>query len=79
MNKYQLASSSWDSKEIDAINKVIDSNMFTMGKHVAEYEKRFSEYFGSKYAVMVSSGSAANLLMIASLFFTKNKKYKHGL
>ena len=76
MNTYPLASSTWDDKELGAIQKVVDSNMFTMGKHVAEYEKRFAEFFGSKYAVMVSSGSTANLLMIASLFYTKNESLK---
>ena len=76
MSIYKLASNSWDSKEIDAIQKVIDSNMFTMGKNVAEYEKQFADSFGSKYAVMVSSGSAANLLMIASLFYTQDKKLR---
>ncbi|WP_232087796.1 DegT/DnrJ/EryC1/StrS family aminotransferase [Hydrogenovibrio marinus] len=59
-----------------AIQKVVDSNMFTMGKYVAEYEKLFADYFGSKYAVMVSSGSTANLLMVAALFYTQNEKYK---
>lgn len=76
MINYPLASSTWDDKELGAIQKVVDSNMFTMGKYVAEYEQRFSEFFGSKYAVMVSSGSTANLLMIAALFFTKNKELK---
>ena len=73
MINYPLAKSTWDDKELSAIQKVVESNMFTMGKHVAEYEKRFSNFFGSEYAVMVSSGSAANLLMIASLFYTKNE------
>lgn len=79
-SKYSLASSTWDSAEYDAINRVVDSNMFTMGKHVEEYERQFAEFFGSQYAIMVSSGSTANLLMIASMFFTKNEKYrlKHG-
>lgn len=78
MSKYTLASSTWDEKEYNAIQNVIDSDMFTMGKHVAEYERDFAEFFGSKYAVMVSSGSTANLLMIASLFFTKNPLLKRG-
>lgn len=73
---YPLASSTWDSKELEAIKRVVDSDMFTMGKHVSEYEERFADYFGSKYAVMVSSGSAANLIMIAALFYTKNSKFK---
>lgn len=76
MSNYPLASSTWDEKELAAIQKVVDSNMFTMGKYVAEYEKRFADYFGSKYAVMVSSGSTANLLMIAALFYTQNEKHK---
>lgn len=76
MANYSLASSTWDEREFGAIQKVIDSDMFTMGKHVAQYEKDFADFFGSKYSVMVSSGSTANLLMIASLFFTKNPALK---
>jgi len=72
MLNYSLASSTWDEKEYSAIQRVIDSDMFTMSDEVARYEVDFAKFFGSKYAVMVSSGSAANLLMIASLFFTKN-------
>lgn len=78
MTKYSLASSTWDDKELLAIQNVIDSDMYSMGKHVEEYEKQFADFFGSKYAVMVSSGSTANLLMIASMFFTKNQKLKRG-
>ncbi|WP_234495036.1 DegT/DnrJ/EryC1/StrS family aminotransferase [Vibrio maritimus] len=76
MSNYSLASSTWDENEFGAIQRVIDSDMFTMGKEVAQYEKDFAEFFGSEYAVMVSSGSTANLLMIASLFFTKNESLK---
>ena len=72
--KYKLASSSWDKKEIEAIRKVIDSDNYSMGKEVKRYEKEFASFFNTRYAVMTSSGSTANLLMIASLFFTKNKK-----
>lgn len=78
MTHYSLASSTWDEKEYDAIQEVIASNMFTMGRHVAEYEQAFAEFFGSEHAVMVSSGSTANLLMIAALFFTKTPKLKRG-
>ncbi|MGE6810764.1 DegT/DnrJ/EryC1/StrS family aminotransferase [Pseudoalteromonas nigrifaciens] len=76
MTNYALASSTWDENEYSAIQRVIDSDMFTMGKEVAQYEKDFAEFFGSKYALMVSSGSTANLLMIAALFFTKNESLK---
>ena len=76
MVKYSLASSTWDNNEYSAINRVIESDMFTMGKEVAQYETDFAKFFGSKYTVMVNSGSTANLLMIASLFFTRNELYK---
>jgi CDP-6-deoxy-D-xylo-4-hexulose-3-dehydrase len=45
-----------------------------MGSEVASYEENFSNFFHSKYTVMVSSGSTANLLMVAALFFTKDSK-----
>lgn len=78
--EYKLASSTWDSLEIDAIQRVIKSEIFSMHTEVQTYEKMFSEFVKSKYAVMVSSGSTANLLMIGSLFFTKdkNKRLKRG-
>ncbi len=76
MKNYPLASSTWDSAEYKAIQNVIDSNMFTMGKYVSQYEKNFANFFGVKHAVMVSSGSSANLLMIAALFFCKNPKLR---
>lgn len=76
MTNYSLASSTWNEKELDAIQRVIDSNMFTMGKHVEQYEQDFAKFFGSKYAIMVNSGSTANLLMIAAMFFTKDERIR---
>ena len=76
--KYVLATLSWDQKEKEAIKSVMDSDIYTMGKNVYEFERMFSEYVGSKYAVMVNSGSSANLLMIASLFFSKKFNIKRG-
>ena len=76
--QYPLATTSWDSLEYEAMQKVISSGMFTMGEHVKIYEKDFAQYLGSKYAVMVSSGSTANLIMVASLFYKKNNPLKRG-
>ncbi|EAJ2879213.1 DegT/DnrJ/EryC1/StrS family aminotransferase [Campylobacter coli] len=78
MKKYMLASSTWDEKELQAIQDVIKSDMFTMGKKVTEFEKDFAKFVGSKYAVMTSSGSTANLIATAALFYTKNPKLKRG-
>ena len=76
--EYKLASSTWDDKEINAIHQVIKSDRFSMGSKVEKFEKNFTKFFGSKYAVMCSSGSTANLIMIASLFYTKNPYLKKG-
>ncbi|EAK1250291.1 MULTISPECIES: DegT/DnrJ/EryC1/StrS family aminotransferase [Campylobacter] len=78
MKKYTLASSTWDEKELQAIQDVIKSDMFTMGTKVAEFEKDFAKFTGSKYTVMTSSGSTANLIATAALFYTKNPKLKRG-
>ena len=78
MIKYPLASSTWDEKEIEAINSVIAKDMYTMGEGVKQFEKDFSKFFGSKYSVMVSSGSSANLIAVAALFYTKEPKLKRG-
>lgn len=76
--KYPLATSSWDEAEYKAIQRVVDSGMFSMGLEVQAFEKDFANYIGSKYAVMSNSGSSANLLMVAALFYTKNNPLKAG-
>ncbi|TDP81568.1 CDP-6-deoxy-D-xylo-4-hexulose-3-dehydrase [Halanaerobium saccharolyticum] len=64
-----LATDSWDEEELKAIEKVVDSHYFTMGKEVEKYEREFADFFGAEFAVMVNSGSSANLLSVASLIF----------
>ncbi|TDP09456.1 CDP-6-deoxy-D-xylo-4-hexulose-3-dehydrase [Roseateles asaccharophilus] len=55
---------------------VIASGHFTMGEKVATFERDFARYTGSKYCVMVNSGSSANLLMTAALCYTRNERLK---
>ena len=74
--KYPLATSSWDQAEYDALDRVIKSNQFSMGAEVRAFEEQFARQFGSRYAVMVNSGSSANLLILAALRYTKNDKIK---
>lgn len=71
--KYKLASSTWDHNEVEAIERVIEADMYSMGEKVLEYEVEFAKYLGTKHAVMTSSGSTANLLMIAAMFYTKDE------
>ena len=65
--KYSLSSDTWDKEELQAIQDVIDSGRYTMGPKVAQFEKEFAEMFGSPHAIMVNSGSSANLLMLSLL------------
>lgn len=76
--KYKLATETWNKKEYEAIEKVVKSGNFTMGKYVKKFEEKCAKKFNSKYCVMVNSGSSANLLMIAALFYKKNKPLKFG-
>jgi len=76
--EYKLASSTWDDKEINAIKEVIESNLYSMGPKVEKFEKDFAQFVGSKYAIMCNSGSSANLLMVAALFYTKYPMLKRG-
>ena len=76
--KFPLATSSWDENEYNALQEVIDSGHFSMGPKVAECERNFATFFGSSFAVMVNSGSSANLLMIAALMFRQSNKLEPG-
>ncbi|HTP84515.1 MAG TPA: DegT/DnrJ/EryC1/StrS family aminotransferase [Alphaproteobacteria bacterium] len=75
---YSLASSSWGPEELKAIQRVVDSGMFTMGENVKAFERDFAKYFGTKYGVMVNSGSSANLVAVASLFYKKDRPLQRG-
>ncbi len=74
--RFPLATTSWDADELAAMQRVISTGIFTMGKEVKEFEHRFASYFGAKHAIMVNSGSSANLLMTAALFYTSNQNLR---
>jgi CDP-6-deoxy-D-xylo-4-hexulose-3-dehydrase len=78
MKKYELALSSWDDAEVKAVQKVLDGNRTTMGECVEKYEREFAYFTGSKYCVMVNSGSSANLLGVAALFYRQKNNLKPG-
>ena len=75
---YDLAASSWGQEEIDAIRRTVDTGRFTLGEQVAAFEKEFAAYFGMRYGVMVNSGSSANLVAVAALFFKKDRPLQRG-
>lgn len=46
-------------------NFILKSNRFTNGPKVAEFEKVWSDWLGTKYSVMVNSGASANYISSA--------------
>lgn len=71
-----LSEKTYDHNEINAMINVLLGDKLTMGKNVEQFEKEFATYIGSQYAIMVNSGSSANLLAMAVL---SNFKYKNKL
>ena len=78
MSNYPLATSTWDDKELQAIQSVIDKDIYSMSDSVAQFEQDFARFINRKYCIMASSGSAANLIATAALFYTKNPMLKKG-
>ena len=73
---YHLTEKTYNHEEINAMVEVFLNDKLTMGNNVVSFEKEFAEYIGSKYAIMVNSGSSANLLAMAVL---TNFKYANKL
>jgi len=75
-----LALEGLTSQEIDLVCEVFRSGNLTMGARVRDFEREFADKFGSKFAVMVNSGSSANLLAMEVLrnrnrFNTRDQLY----
>ena len=64
INKYSLLDDAFSKKDIAEGVNVILSKRITMSKITSNFEKKFAKSIGSKYAVMVNSGSSANLLAV---------------
>ncbi len=75
---YPLALDTWGEAERRAAIAVIESGETTMGAQVAAFEARFAAHFGARHAVMVNSGSSANLLAVAALFHTRPPLAREG-
>jgi CDP-6-deoxy-D-xylo-4-hexulose-3-dehydrase len=64
---YRLAADTMGSDEIEAAKAVLDSGQLTMAQCVRTFEGEFADWVGASHAVMVNSGSSANLLMVDTL------------
>lgn len=56
-----------EAEERNAINKVLDSGRITEWKTVRQFENDFADYLGTKYSVILNSGTSALIAGIAAL------------
>ena len=78
-NSYPLSPNSFSNEDIIKGIEVLLTKKITMSSITKEFEKKFATYIGSKYALMVNSGSSANLLAAFALINPlKKKKLKRG-
>ena len=60
--KYQLLENGFSKEDILIGKKVLNSRQITMASFTRKFEIAFAKKIGAKYALMVNSGSSANLL-----------------
>ena len=65
--KYPLLSNAFSNSDISEGQKVLRSKQITMSSKTRIFEQKFAKYIGNKYALMVNSGSSANLLALSLL------------
>jgi UDP-4-amino-4,6-dideoxy-N-acetyl-beta-L-altrosamine transaminase len=61
-------------EDIDAVVETLTSEFLTQGPKVAEFEKKFAEYIGCRYAVAVTNGTAALHLSAMALNVDAGKR-----
>ncbi len=54
-------------KILEQIDEILKSGQLTLGKYGKEFEERFAEYVGVKYAVAVNSGTSALEIILRTL------------
>lgn len=64
----------FDHAERHAVNRVLEGHWLASGKENEAFEREFSEYIGMPHALVVNSGSSANLIALASLDLPRGAK-----
>ena len=65
--KYPLLEDAFSNEDLNSAIKVIKSKKLTMSKKTKEFEEKFSNFFNTKFSLMLNSGSSANLLAFFAL------------
>tara|TARA_Y100000816_G_C26071174_1_gene563466 strand:- start:215 stop:1456 length:1242 start_codon:yes stop_codon:yes gene_type:complete len=74
INKYPLLEKGFTTDDIMRGIEVLLSRKITMSDITKKFEYNFSKFVGSKYSLMVNSGSSANLLAAFALTNPKKKR-----
>ena len=72
---YPLLEKGFESNDILKGIEVLLSRNITMSSITKKFENEFAKFIGSKYALMVNSGSSANLLSSFALINPKKKNH----
>lgn len=77
-NSFPLGQNVHDANDILKMISTLLTEKFTMSEQVSKFEKMFADYIGVKHAMMVNSGSSANLIALSVLSNYKCKKLQPG-
>ena len=72
MNKITYGRQTINQDDIDEVIKALKSEAVTQGEYIPAFEQALKEYTGAKYAVAVSSGTAALHTVYAALGLKEN-------
>lgn len=64
-----LACDQFDETEKNVVLDVFNSGNYTQGERVRLFEDEFASYLGVDHAIMVNSGSSANLIAITATYY----------
>jgi UDP-4-amino-4,6-dideoxy-N-acetyl-beta-L-altrosamine transaminase len=67
MNKIPYGRQNIDQGDVEAVLEALNHDFLTQGPKVVEFENKFAEYVGSKYAVAVSNATAGLHISVLAL------------
>ena len=78
---HTLMDNNFTKSDMDSVVKLIRQKniILTQSKKVKEFEKKWSEWVGTKYSVFVNSGSSANFITISVLKILNKNKQKNEI
>jgi UDP-4-amino-4,6-dideoxy-N-acetyl-beta-L-altrosamine transaminase len=74
MKKIPYGRQSIDQKDIDAVVSTLQSDYLTQGPKVREFESKFAEYVGAKFAVAVNNATSGLHLSVLALNLSKGDR-----